>query len=125
MANATARAEDARMEKQLSAMYESIEPLNKTNFHKFQQQLGRAAFAYSWPDFILDVSQDVDANPDVAATRHIKNAYMVIMTKCDGHPVENLLESIQIGDAAAAWRCVYYHFNKNTVALCYYVFLHV
>ena len=112
---AAAERLDAKMEKQLTAMYDSVESLKDTSFHKLQQQLERAAYVYGWPANILDVDNDnVDPNPDAETLHHIKNAYMVITTKCDGHPVENLLEAIQIGDAVAAWRCVYRHFNKNT-----------
>lgn len=99
-------------------MYDSIELLVKSDFNKFEQQLKRAAFMYNWPDYILDVNAVInnDVDPNAHEARHIKNAYMVIMTKCDGHCVENLLEAVEVGDAIAAWRTVYRHFNKDTVA---------
>ena len=46
------------MEKQLTAMYDSVEPLKDTSFHKLQQQLERASFVYGWPDYILNVDDD-------------------------------------------------------------------
>ena len=118
MAAAAARQEDMRAEKQLTAMYDSIETLIKSDFNKLEQQLQRAAFMYNWPDYILDVNADhaALAAPNPHDARHIKNAYMVIMTKCDGHSVESLLEAVQVGDAVNAWKTVYRHFNKNTVA---------
>ena len=75
MAAALARQEDMRAEKQLTAMYDSIEMLAKSDFNKFEQQLQRAAFMYSWPEYILDVNAEIDedVDPNAHEARHLKN----------------------------------------------------
>ena len=68
-------------DKQLDTMYKTVESLSGSNYHKFKQQLQRHAFAYGWPDYILDQAANVPENPDLKQQLHSRNAYLVIMEK--------------------------------------------
>ena len=105
-------------EKQLEAMYKTVESLQKVGFPKFQEQLLRQAFAYEWGGFILDATQPVPG-PNVITLkeqRDVRDAYLLITTKCDGHLVENILESVPQGDAQAAFVavCDYFHWPTQS-----------
>ena len=99
-------------------MYKTVEKLAEVGFPKFQDQLQRQAFAYEWAPYILDATQAVPAANvlTMKAQRDIRNAYLVITTKCDGHPVENILESVAQGDAQAACTAVRTYFHRSTQA---------
>jgi hypothetical protein len=103
-------------EKQLETMYKTVETLKKVGFPKFHEQLLRQSFAYEWSPFILDTTIAV---PGVNAMtlkeeRDTRNAYLVIVTKCDGHLVDNILESCPQGDARAAFTAVRNYFHRPT-----------
>ena len=105
-------------DKQLETMYKSVDKLKDVGFPKFQDQLDRQAFAYEWGAHILDATQAVPA-PGVITLkdeRDIRNAYLVITSKCDGHPVENILEACPQGDAQTAFVSVRNYFHRNTQA---------
>jgi hypothetical protein len=105
-------------EKQLETMYKTVEKLQDVGFPKFQEQLQRQAFAYEWGAYILDALQPVPAANVITLKeqRDIRNAYLLITTKCDGHAVENVLESCAQGDAQAAFLSVRNFFHRNTQA---------
>ena len=111
-----AAAADSRAEKQLEAMYKSVDALKDVDFHKFYQQIGRQEYAYGWPGWILDEAVDQPDNVVGEEARQQKNVYMIFMNKCDGHQVENVLENVLPGDARTAWRTIYRFFHKDTVA---------
>ena len=99
-------------------MYKTVEKLQEVGFSKFQEQLQRQAFAYEWGAYILDALQPVPAANVITLKeqRDIRNAYLLITTKCDGHAVENVLESCAQGDAQAAFLSVRNFFHRNTQA---------
>ena len=45
-----------------------------------------------------------------------KNAYVLIVKRCEGHPVESILESCGAGCAQAAYRLVHSYFHRKTTA---------
>jgi hypothetical protein len=108
----------ATADKQLETMYKTVETLKVVGFSKFQEQLKRQAFAYEWGGYILDAAQAVPAPNALTlkAQRDIRNAYLLIMTKCDGHVVENVLSTCAEGDAQAAFEAVRNYFHRNTQA---------
>ena len=105
-------------EKQLETMYKTVEKLQVVGFPKFHEQLQRQAFAYEWDGCILDAAQAVPAANSITlkTQRDIRNAYLIITTKCDGHAVENILESCTMGDAQAAFSAVRNYFHRSTQA---------
>jgi hypothetical protein len=105
-------------EKQLETMYKTVEKLQDVGFPKFQEQLHRQAFPYEWGGYILDALQPVPAAHVITLKeqRDMRNAYLLITTKCDGHAVENILESCAQGDAQAAFLSVRNYFYRNTQA---------
>ena len=103
-------------EKQLETMYKTVECLKDTDFAKFKDQLGRQAYAYEWDAHILNPGLPVPGRLNLKDERDIRNAYMVIMNKCDGHPVENLLKACTQGDAQGAFRTVHNFFHRDTQA---------
>ena len=105
-------------DKQLESMYKTVEKLQDVGFPKFQEQLIRQAFACEWEDCILDATQPVPAAHVITlkTQRDLRNAYLLIMSKCDGHPVENVLEACAQGDAQAAFVAVRNYFHRSTQA---------
>ena len=103
-------------EKQLETMYKTVETLKKVGFPKFHEQLLRQSFAYEWSPHILDTTIAVPGADAITLKeeRDARNAYLVILTKCDGHLVENILESVPKGDARAAFTAVRNYFHRPT-----------
>ena len=93
---------------QLETMYKTVGKLQDVGFPKFQEQIQRQAFAYDWGAHILDALQPVPAANVITLKeqRDIRNAYLLITTKCDGHPVENIFEACAQGDAQNAFLSV-------------------
>ena len=118
--NATAlrdlKQDDMRAEKQLSAMCLTMALLTASDFNAFEDSVKRFAYMYNWPDYILDLDGVAPAEPNDNDKRHLKNAYMLIMDRCQGHLVANLLKGVPMGDALQAWKTVYRYHHKDTVA---------
>ena len=118
--NATAlrdlKQDDMRAEKQLSAMCLTMALLTASDFNAFEDSVKRFAYMYDWPDYILDLDGVVPDDPEDNDKRHLKNAYMLIMDRCQGHLVANLLKGVPMGDALQAWKTVYRYHHKDTVA---------
>jgi hypothetical protein len=103
-------------DKQLDTMYQTVDKLNDVGYYKFKQLLERQAYCYEWPDFILDKNAEVPNELDLKQQRDVRNAYLLIMRKADGHPVESTLEQIEVGNARLVFRAVHNHFNPDTQA---------
>ena len=103
-------------DKQLDTMYQTVDKLNEVGFPKFKQLIERQAYCYEWPKFILDRNVEVPDELDLKQQRDVRNAYLLIMRKADGHPVESSLEQIEVGNARLAFRAVHNHFNPDTQA---------
>lgn len=104
----------AESDKQLDTMYQSVHPLKGEDFHSFEKQLKRQAFAYEWHAHILDRAVAVPAEPDLKVRRDIRNAYLVITNKTDEHPVRDLLQNCPIGDGRQAFIIVHDYFHRRT-----------
>ena len=98
--NATAlrdlKQDDMRAEKQLSAMCLTMALLTASDFNAFEDSVKRFAYMYNWPDYILDLDGVVPDEPNDNDKRHLKNAYMLIMDRCQGHLVANLLKGVPL-----------------------------
>ena len=116
MAAAAAAAANIKLaaDKQLETLYKTVEPLKDVGYHKFREQLNRQSYAYEWPAHILDFDAAVPEDLSLKQERDVRNAYLVIMSKTDGHPVENLLEACTQGDARQAFRLVHNHFHRDS-----------
>ena len=96
-------------------------------YDRFFKQFRRFALTYKWPAHILDetmpdltqVERDaLDKNnpADLKTLLDIQNAYMVITTKCDGHQVEHLLETVEESRARTAVDTIREYFYPNSTA---------
>ena len=94
----------------------SVALLTASDFNAFEDSVKRFAYMYDWPDYILDLDGVVPDDPEDQDKRHLKNAYMLIMDRCQGHLVANLLKAVPMGDAVEAWKTVYRYHHKDTVA---------
>jgi hypothetical protein len=115
-------------EKHLDTMYKAVGLLKDVGYHKFAAQLARQAFAYNWDPEILNLTTpaltpaqitaaDALLTADaIKATLDRRNACLIILNKTDGHPVENLLESLAPGDPRLAFSTLHEYFHPATAA---------
>ena len=108
----------AAAEKQLQTMLGATSSLVGKDYHSFKKKLDRFALAYEWPTHILDPEEQLDADAEdnltVKQKMDVRNAYLLITQKTDGHPVENVLESCDIGDAQEAFKLLQEFFHPKT-----------
>ena len=103
-------------EKQYANALKSVGTLQDVGFHKFKSQLKLVAHSDGWHPSVLDETKAVPA-PSSRTDKYkadVNNAYKLIRVKTDGHAVENILESGDMGDARAAWLAVQRHFVRPT-----------
>ena len=131
--NAATAAENTRLltgaqsiaDKQLSNLQNSITPLKDSSHWLFIKQLKRQAKQCNWPTHIMDIGEadmppgeraNLDPNDvdELKIILHIRNAYTIITSMCDGHQVEHLLESCTDGHAREALDCIREYFNPPT-----------
>ena len=127
---------EARSEKQLETLYKAVEPLSKLGFLKFIACIKRQAFAYEWAKHLYDVTENEltatqmtrlieNRHADAARCKayvDMRNAYMIIIKKCEGHTVQHILSSVKIGDARACLNKLYSYFYPKTpsgIQACY------
>ena len=73
--DATDAATRLTADKQLDTLYKTVGSLVGPDYHKFRQQLQRQAYAYGWPDYILDPAAHVPQHPDLKQQLDSRNAY--------------------------------------------------
>ena len=44
--------------KAIDVMEKQVDDLDKSDYHKFKNQLSRQAFTFNWPNYILDLSDN-------------------------------------------------------------------
>jgi hypothetical protein len=140
MAEARRRREEQKQQikvqadKQLETLSKTVATLKEVGWHKFDFALRRAENRFSWPKHILgtdntaaltDVQRaelqteaDSDAADSLEAQQrlmHTKNAYNLILEKCESHEVADLLEDVPIGHARAAYDIIKKYFVSSTV----------
>jgi hypothetical protein len=98
----------------LEILHKTVGSLKDVGYYKLKQQLERAAYAYNWPEHILDLTAEEPEELNDEQKRAVRNAYLIIMAKTDGHPVENVLELCPIGDARGAFRLLDNFFHRTT-----------
>ena len=92
--------------------------LTEGGFDVLDDSLRRTGFANEWPAFILDVAVPEPANLTDKETVDKKNAYMLIVNKCQGHQVAHTMEppGVPLGDAKAAYRALFDFHHRSTNA---------
>lgn len=127
VADEVARAE-TRGEKQLDTLYKAVDPLSKLGFLKFMKCIKIQAYAYNWADHLYDVGTPAQtqtqlntlvrkrADSAAFAKSHadMKNLYMLLLKKCEGHAVHSRLTSAKTGDARACIDKLYAYFYPKT-----------
>ena len=123
---ATVRELNARADKQLETIYKAVGSLKDIGYHKFSTQLLRQAYAYEWDEAIWNLSTpaltpaEITAADIVLSAEGIKNkldrrnAFLVILHATDGHPAENLLESMTPGNPRLAFSTLHSYFHPGT-----------
>ena len=101
----------AAADKQLGVMYGAVGMLKDLGFANWRDELERQAFAYTWPTWILDLTEEPPEAVNVKQSLHVRNAYMLIMNKTQGHVVANSLKLVGRGDARAAFKHVHEFFQ--------------
>ena len=127
VADEVARAE-IRGEKQLDTLYKAVDPLSKLGFLKFMKCIKIQAYAYNWAENIYDVGthaqsqaqlntlvrRRADSAAHAKAHEDMKNLYMLLLKKCEGHAVHSRLTSARVGDARACIEKLYGYFYPKT-----------
>jgi hypothetical protein len=125
---ATVRELHARADKQLETMYKAVASVKDVGYHKFSIQLSRQAFAYQWAPAIISLdtpaltqaeitaADDIDTPDGIKDKLDRRNAFLIILTATDGHPVENLLESLPTGNPRRAFDMIHSYFHPHTAA---------
>ena len=115
---AAAAAVTALAAKQLDNALKIVQPLQGSTYHKFKTQLFRVASTCEWDDWILDPSirEPEDNVKTLKAKVDQRNAYTLIVTRCDDHPVEDKLTLVKANDVQNAWATVIRHFVSDTNA---------
>ncbi len=114
-------------DKQLDHMQRAVEPLAKSSYYLFMKQLRRQALSFGWPSHILSDSDadltdaernalDEDTVEGLKAILHIRNAFVTITSKCDGHQVEGLLETCPDSRARMAVDIIREYFHPKSTA---------
>ena len=121
-------------DKQLTTILSTVRPLIEfggttglCGHDRFFKQFRRFALSYQWPAHILDESQpnlsqadrdalNVDDPGDLKTLLDIRNAYVAISTKCDGHQVEHLLETVPESHARAVVDTIREYLYPNSTA---------
>ena len=135
-AAAALAAMKTQKQKELDTGLKVVGVLQEVGIDTFMGDLALLAHNYGWPAWIMDlqlpenqVPGDVrrnvrdEDNNQVAVPAltdenrfDVKNAFMIICTKCKGHPVAYALEDVALGDARAAYRAVYEHHFRSSQA---------
>ena len=130
---------EARGEKQLETLYKAVEPLTQLGFFKFIACIKRQAYAYNWAGHLYDVgvpelsasllsaitTKRSDNAARAKAYADMKNLYMLLLKKCEGHTVHSRLSSAKMGDARACINKLYGYFYPKTPSgqqTCYTAF---
>ena len=125
---ATVRELHARADKQLETIYKAVGSVKDIGYHKFSVQLSRQAYAYEWEPAIMNLAvpaltpaeiTDADLLNTADGIKNKldrRNAFLVILNATDGHPVENLLESMLPGDPRLAFNSLHSYFHPGTIA---------
>ena len=136
-AAAAAAAAEVKAQKELDSAMKIVPTLQEIlDFDKFKKALALAAYQFTWPEWILDlafpedrVPQDARRNVDDADGNQIvvpaltlknkldtKNAYTIIMAKCEGHTVAYTLDDGAMGDARGTYKLLHDYFYRPTQA---------
>jgi hypothetical protein len=125
---ATVRELHARADKQLETIYKAVGSVKDIGYHKFSVQLSRQAYAYEWEPAIMNLAVPALTPAEITAADLLntadgiknkldrRNAFLVILNATDGHPVENLLESMLPGDPRLAFNTLHSYFHPGTIA---------
>ena len=107
-----------KADKDMPVILSLIPNLHEVEFHIWDRALKQVSFRYGWPDFILDLNADIPDPSMLSAkdTCDIKNAYVAITNKVNGHAVCDSLDDIELGDARAVYKAVHDHFFRPTTA---------
>jgi hypothetical protein len=136
-AAAAAAAAEMKAQKELDSAMKIVPMLQEIlDFDKFKKALTLAAYQFTWPEWILDLAfpedrvpqdarrnvNDADGNQIVVPALTLKNkldtknAYTIIMAKCEGHTVAYTLDDGAMGDARGTYKLLHDYFYRPTQA---------
>ena len=110
--------------------YKTVGKLKDVQYHVFCKQIKHTAFASSWEDNLFDLNTParttdwIEADDDDAESEHDRhkryldrrNAYLIVMHATDGHPVEDLLESMRPDNPRLIFQAIHDYFYPNTTS---------
>ena len=102
--------------KQYTTAYTETVPLKDSNFEDFDRSLFLQAFSHGWADWVIDPNHPEPANLTQKEAVDKKNAYMLIINKCQGSQVAHAMASVQVGNSKAAYQCFFDFFHRATHA---------
>ena len=129
-----ARAAQARSDKQSEILLKAVRPLNESGFLGLVDDLKLQGIQFGWDEDDLDHMYDMTQNDwapakynglpekakkDIQALRQklaLKNAYVIIKKKCQGHKVEHLIKDIPVGRPRTVMNRIHNHFYPDDAA---------
>ena len=105
-ASATAKAAATSLaEKQFTTSLQTVPKLLEAGFDNTDQALKRVAFANDWPSWIFDTTEAEPASSALTEKMKLdkRNAYLLIMNKCEGHQVAFALDLVVFENQSASF----------------------
>ena len=111
---------------QMDTIYKTVGKLQGGHYSTFRVQFKRYAFAFGWHPSIWDVDtpaltageqKDMDESTTEEGLRYQcdqKNAWLTIQHVVQGHPTENLLASLTMGDARESLATLHHFYHPKT-----------
>ena len=93
--------------KQYSTAYTETVALKDSHFDDFDESLSRAAYAHTWADWTINPAHAEPAHLTEKEAVDKKNAFMLIINKCQGSLVAHAMDSVPVGNSKAAYQCFF------------------
>ena len=102
--------------RQLTTGLTLLSKLNDVDYALFRNQIERIAYQFSWHNSILDHTATVPANVrnSVKYQEDVRNAYVLLTDRTDGHEVADVLKDVPLGAAQQGWRELHEHYHRQT-----------
>ena len=111
--NSQARAQADVAAQQLKIASNDLPLLKDVAWHEFKDALETIAHMLN-PIWILNLAEPLPEELTAKQEADLRNAYSLYKNKTRGHPVENKLAGVSVGDARGAWKRINLYFVKGT-----------
>ena len=102
--------------RQLTTGLTLLSKLVDIDYALFRNQIERIAYQFSWHDSILDhtVAASATVRNSVKYKEDVRNAYVLLTDRTDGHEVADVLRDVPLGEAQQGWRELHEHYHRQT-----------